>query len=249
MSVTYNATLTMREETVCYLSRLLHHERVRRGTRTGSRALGCFTQAVLVIRWFLDGTQVTQLADDHAIGRSTCYDYLHEGIDVLASQAPELNHALQAAKTAGHEHVAIDGTLIYTDRCRTPGPTPGVDLWWSGKHIKSHSATSRYAERLTEPRGSYDQVAVVSFSLSPSLDTCFHSCPCSAGMRGSARLASVEQRARPARRPWWRRLPVDDVSTQGPPEELRGHDSRTSMCQVRRVAHERSREYCLPGQR
>ena len=21
-----------------------------------------------------------------------------------------------------------------TDRCRTPGPTPGVDLWWSGKH-------------------------------------------------------------------------------------------------------------------
>jgi len=26
------------------------------------------------------------------------------------------------------------GTLIATDRCRTPGPTPGVDLWWSGKH-------------------------------------------------------------------------------------------------------------------
>ena len=101
MSVTYNATLTMREETVWYLSRLLHHERVRRGTRTGSRALGCFKQAVLVIRWFLDGTRVMQLADDNAIGRSTCYDYLHEGIDVLASQAPELSYALQAAKTAG----------------------------------------------------------------------------------------------------------------------------------------------------
>jgi len=24
--------------------------------------------------------------------------------------------------------------LIETDRCRVPGPTPGVDLWWSGKH-------------------------------------------------------------------------------------------------------------------
>lgn len=24
--------------------------------------------------------------------------------------------------------------LIETDRCRTPGSTPGVDLWWSGKH-------------------------------------------------------------------------------------------------------------------
>lgn len=27
-----------------------------------------------------------------------------------------------------------DGTLIHTDRIAAPGPTPGVDLWWSGKH-------------------------------------------------------------------------------------------------------------------
>src|SRR6185369_7245299 len=27
-----------------------------------------------------------------------------------------------------------DGTLIETDRVRTPGPTKNVDLWWSGKH-------------------------------------------------------------------------------------------------------------------
>lgn len=27
-----------------------------------------------------------------------------------------------------------DGTLIHTDRTATPGSTPGVDLWWSGKH-------------------------------------------------------------------------------------------------------------------
>ena len=24
--------------------------------------------------------------------------------------------------------------MIYTDRTCTPGPTSGVDLWWSGKH-------------------------------------------------------------------------------------------------------------------
>jgi hypothetical protein len=30
--------------------------------------------------------------------------------------------------------VNIDGTLVETDRVSTPGPTPGVDLWWSGKH-------------------------------------------------------------------------------------------------------------------
>ena len=133
-SVTYTATLSVREETVLFVSALLHTERRRRGTRPGTRALSCFKQAVLVIRWFLDGTRVTQLATDNAIGRSTAYDYLYEGIDILASQAPSLESALLAAKMAGYSHVNIDGTLIETDRCRTPGPTPGVDLWWSGKH-------------------------------------------------------------------------------------------------------------------
>lgn len=133
MSVTYTATLSMREETVLFVSRLLHAERARRGTRTGTRVLSCFKQAVLVIRWFLDGTRVSQLAVDNAIGKSTAYDYLHEGIGVLAAHAPSLEAALLAAKMAGYSHVSIDGTVIETDRCRTPGPTPGVDLWWSAK--------------------------------------------------------------------------------------------------------------------
>jgi hypothetical protein len=126
--------LTVREETVLFVSGLLHAERQRRGTRAGTRSLGCFKQAVLVLRWFLDGTRLRQLALDNGVGKSTAYDYLHEGIDVLAEQAPKLESALLAAKMAGHSHISIDGTLIATDRCRTPGPTPGVDLWWSGKH-------------------------------------------------------------------------------------------------------------------
>ena len=134
MSVTYTATLSMREHTVLFVSRLLHAERLRRGTRTGTRVLGCFKQAVLVLRWFLDGTRVKQLAADNTIGKSTAYAYLHEGIEVLAAQAPGLRSALLAAKAAGYSHVNIDGTLIETDRIRIPGPTPGVDLWWSGKH-------------------------------------------------------------------------------------------------------------------
>jgi len=134
MSVTYTATLTVREETVLYVSGLLHAERLRRGTRTGTRSLSCFKQAVMLIRWFLDGTRVAQLAGDNAVGKSTAYDYLHEGIGLLAAEAPHLRTALLAAKMAGYDHVNIDGTLIETDRCRTPGPTPGVDLWWSGKH-------------------------------------------------------------------------------------------------------------------
>lgn len=54
MSVTYTATLSVREETVLFLSRLLQKERQRRGTRPGTRALGCFRQAVLM---FLAGVR------------------------------------------------------------------------------------------------------------------------------------------------------------------------------------------------
>jgi hypothetical protein len=134
MSVTYTATLSVREETVLYLSGLLYAERLRLGTRRGRRALSCFKQAILVIRWFLDSTRARQLAVDNGIGKSTTYIYLHEGIAVLAARAPKLESALLAAKAAGYSHINIDGTLIETDRCRAPGPTPGVDLWWSGKH-------------------------------------------------------------------------------------------------------------------
>lgn len=57
MSVTYTATLPVREETVLFLSGLLHTERQRLGTRAGTRSLGCYRQAVLVVRWLLDGTR------------------------------------------------------------------------------------------------------------------------------------------------------------------------------------------------
>ena len=139
--VTYTAVLPVAEETVHFVSGLLAIERRRRGTRGRRRALGCYRQAVLVLRWFLDGTRLAQLAADHRIGRSTAYRYLHEGIDVLAAAAPGLRGALLAARAAGHSHVTVDGTLIRTDRCHVPGPTARtdrsgrqVDLWWSGKH-------------------------------------------------------------------------------------------------------------------
>jgi len=84
---------------------------------------------VLALRWFLDGTRIAQLATDNHLGLSTAYRYLHEAIDVLAATAPSLHGALLAARTAGHSHVHIDGTLIHTDRSKAAGPTAGVDLW------------------------------------------------------------------------------------------------------------------------
>jgi hypothetical protein len=139
--VTYTAVLPVDEDAVQFVSALLAADRRRRRTRAGRRALGCYRQAVLVLRWLLDGTRLVQLAADNDIGRSTTYRYLHEGIDVLADRAPGLRGALLAARAAGYTHVTVDGTLIRTDRCHVPGPTARtdrsgrqVDLWWSGKH-------------------------------------------------------------------------------------------------------------------
>ena len=60
--VTYAAVLDVAEDTVFFLARLLWLRRAELGTRRGRRSLGCYRQAVLVIRWFLDGTRIAQLA-------------------------------------------------------------------------------------------------------------------------------------------------------------------------------------------
>lgn len=133
-SITYTAVLDFSRETVLYLARLLEAERRSRGTRRATRHLGAFRQAVLVLRWLLDNTRIAQLAADNGISGRTCHRYVLEGIAVLKAQAPTLEQAIERAKTAGHTHVMLDGTLIETDRCRVPGPSVGADLWWSGKH-------------------------------------------------------------------------------------------------------------------
>jgi hypothetical protein len=149
MSITYTATLPVRDETVLRISALLHAEQRRRGTRAGTRALTCYQQALLVLRWLLDDARMSQLARDNNVSLSTGYERLHEGIAVLAAQAPGLHCALLAAKAAGYDYVLLDGTLIETDRVSTPGPTAGVDLWWSAKH-KNHGGNIQV---LTAPDG------------------------------------------------------------------------------------------------
>ncbi len=135
--ITYSATLDVPAETASRLVELLVAERRRRGTGMGARAASCYQQAVLVLRWFREDTGMPTLARDAGVSPATGYRYLHEGIDVLAAQAPDLHQVLQAGKAAGWTHVVLDGTLIATDRCRVPNPDTGHDRWYSGKH-KAH---------------------------------------------------------------------------------------------------------------
>jgi hypothetical protein len=92
MSVTYTAVLDVSEDSVLFLSGLLRAERVRRGTRKGTRALSTYKQAVLVLRWLFDDTRMSQLARDNAIATSTAYDYRDEAITALAARwsAPKI---------------------------------------------------------------------------------------------------------------------------------------------------------------
>jgi hypothetical protein len=132
--IAHSATLDVPAETATLLVELLVAERLRRGTGVGSRAASCSAQAVLVLRWFREDAAMKVLAADAGVSIATGYRYLHEGIDVLAAQAPDLHEVLEQGKAAGWTHVTLDGTLIETDRCRTPNPDTGHDLWYSGKH-------------------------------------------------------------------------------------------------------------------
>src|SRR3954469_18042986 len=132
--ITHSATLDVPAETATLLTELLVAERLRRGTGVGTRAASARDQAILVLRWFREDADLKVLAADTRISLATGYRYLHEGIDVLAAQAPDLHQVLAAGAAAGWTHVTLDGTLIRTDRCRTVNPVTGHDLWYSGKH-------------------------------------------------------------------------------------------------------------------
>ena len=131
--VTYVATLDVPRHVVDHLSRLLAAHRRRLHTPRGSRALGPFRQAVLVLRWFREQACVHCLARDAGISQATGYRYLHEGIDVLADQAPELHDVLNRCRREGMTHVILDGTLIASDRLAGIRDN-GNDLWFSQKH-------------------------------------------------------------------------------------------------------------------
>ena len=134
--IAYRATLDVPRELVQFTAKLLLAERRRRGTPRGSRALTCFWQAVLALRWFRDRTSPGALARDHGISRATAYRYVDEVIAVLAAQAPDLHQALERAKDEGFSHVILDGKIIPADRCKEPAISVKgqvIDLWYSGK--------------------------------------------------------------------------------------------------------------------
>jgi DDE superfamily endonuclease len=134
--IAYRATLDVPGELAQFVASLLLAERHQRGTPRGSRALTCFWEAVLGLRWYRDRTCPDGLARDHGISRATAYRYLDEVTMVLAAQAPDLHEALERAAAEGLPHVILDGKIIPADRCREKTISVKgkvIDLWYSGK--------------------------------------------------------------------------------------------------------------------
>ncbi|WP_170127295.1 transposase family protein [Kineococcus rhizosphaerae] len=130
--LSYRSSLDVSRELAQAVARLLSAHRVRVGTRRGRRALGCFAQAVLLLRFMRQRAAVADLARDNAVSLKTAYRYLHEALDVLAAEAPELPEVVAKAVTRRTEHLLLDGTLIESDRVHDPGGQK--DRWYSGKH-------------------------------------------------------------------------------------------------------------------
>ena len=70
--IAYRATLDVPRELVQPVAELLLAER-RHGTPRGNRALTCFWQTMLGLRWSRDRTTPDALARDHGISRATPY--------------------------------------------------------------------------------------------------------------------------------------------------------------------------------
>jgi hypothetical protein len=131
--IAYRATLDVPEQTVVCVSRWLAAHRKTYDIRPWQRAATPFAQAVLVLRWFKDATDLPNLARDAKVSIATAYRYLHEAIDVIAAHAPDLHDVLAHGLQEGWEFVCLDGTLIPTVRCARKSEA-GHDLWYSGKH-------------------------------------------------------------------------------------------------------------------
>jgi len=86
----------------------------RRELRTRWRRLTAGRQALLVVAHLRKNETYADLATGFAVGRSTVYRYIDEGLTLLAAMAPTLKEAIAVA--AGRAYVILDGSLLRIDR-------------------------------------------------------------------------------------------------------------------------------------
>jgi hypothetical protein len=150
--LSYRVTLDVPFQLVAFVSQLLAGHRREIGTRSGTRALTCWKQAVFALAWFRDRPDIRRLGAGFGISQATAYRYKDEAVEVLAAKAPTLREALDRAVELGLPYLILDGTLISSDRCadkKTSKKGKEIDKWYSGK---AHEPAGN-VQALAAPRG------------------------------------------------------------------------------------------------
>ena len=134
--LSYRVILDVPFQLAVFVSGLLAEHRRELGTRTGTRALTCWKQAVFALAWFRDRPDIRRLGAGFGISQATAYRYKDEAVEVLAAKAPSLCEALERAVEQGFAYLILDGTLVSSDRCtekKTSKKGREIDSWYSGK--------------------------------------------------------------------------------------------------------------------
>src|SRR3954454_1695835 len=147
-AVSHRASLDVSAPVLRAVTGWIARRRRRPGARPAQRAGTVHTQVVLVLRWLRHRLDLRLLARDAAISIATAYRYLHEGLDAIAAQTPELHDVLDRAHPASLAFLCLDGPLVPTDRIAARAEA-GHNLWYSGKH----RAFGGNVQVLTDPSG------------------------------------------------------------------------------------------------
>jgi len=134
--ITYRVRLDVPRELILFVSRLLARHRKAIGTRRNTRSLGCYRQALFILAWYRDKTDIPRLGAGFGLSQATSYRYVAEGTAVIAARAPGLEEALERAVKEGTPYVILDGKIVASDRCHVKTVSRKgreIDLWYSGK--------------------------------------------------------------------------------------------------------------------
>jgi hypothetical protein len=110
--LSYPSGMTVSSRALNLLAQALRRRRRELGTRW--RRLDAGRQALLVVAHLRKNETYADLATGFAIGVSTTYRYIREGVMLLAAMAPTLEQAVAVA--TGKAYVILDGSLLRIDR-------------------------------------------------------------------------------------------------------------------------------------
>jgi len=113
----------------------------RTGTRWRSHTVQL--QAVLTLAFLEGGHTYRSLAAGNGVPKSTCHDYVTEGVKVLARRALPLTDVVRLAARAGWPYLIVDGVNIPTERIAAQFTRK--QHWYSGKHRRHGAAVQTVA--------------------------------------------------------------------------------------------------------